>query len=62
MRNRDSQINQVLQFKKYIINMFKKIDEKMISFTKELESINKSQMEILKLNNAITQVRNSREY
>ena len=42
--------------------MFKKIDEKMISFTKELESINKSQMEILKLNNAITQVRNSREY
>lgn len=60
MRNRDSQINQVLQFKKYIINM--KTDEKMMIFTKELESINKSQMEILKPNNAITQVRNSREY
>lgn len=31
-------------------------------FTKELEPINKSQIEILKLNNAIAKIRNSSEY
>ena len=41
--------------------MVKKIDEKMI-FTKELEPINKSQTEILKLNNAIAKIKNSSEY
>ena len=41
--------------------MVKKIDEKMI-FTKELEPINKSQTEILKLNNAIDKIKNSSEY
>lgn len=42
--------------------IFNEIDEKMKNFTKELEYINKSQMEIPKLNNTVTEVKNSRGY
>lgn len=42
--------------------IFNERDEKMKNFTKELEYINKSQMEIPKPNNTVTEVRNSRRY
>ena len=41
--------------------MVEKIDEKMI-ITKELEPLNESQTEILKMNNAIAKIRNLSEY
>lgn len=45
-----------------MIHIFNEIDEKMKNFTKELEYINKTQMEIPKMNNTVTEVRNSRGY
>lgn len=65
MKNTDTQVNQILQLPSKTLNMFymfKKIDERMENWTKELEYINKSQMEILPLNNAKTEVRNSEGY
>lgn len=43
-----------------MIPIFKKMDDKMKNVTEELEYINKSQMVILKLNNAKTEDGNSR--
>lgn len=45
-----------------MIQIVNEIAEKMKNFTKELEYINKTQLEIPKLNNTITEVRNSRGY
>lgn len=42
-----------------MINSSRKKMEKMENFTEELESIRRNQMELLKLKNTITEIKNS---